>query len=165
MARERLVVAIATWCRAMQIQRDDPEKVLGEHAHQAWIAMQRVAPLLQERVDQDLKQAGFPDLAAYSILWAIDRAGAPIRPRDLGVLLFLPRYKVSRQIDRLVDDGQVMKRKCPEDARGHLLELTQSGRKLRKDMWEIYRPAIAKVMSGVTEAEAEIVARCLNRLA
>lgn len=149
----------------MQIQRDAPQKVLGDHAHEAWIALQRVAPVLQERVDHQLKLAGYPDLAAYSILWAIDRAGEPIRPRDLGLLLFLPRYKVSRQIDRLVDDGQVIKRKCPEDARGHLLELTGSGRKLRKAMWEVYRPAIAEVMEGVGEAEAEMLARLLNRLA
>ena len=148
----------------MQIQRNDAEKVREENAHQAWIALQRVAPLLQERVDLELKRAGFPDLAAYSILWAIDRAGAPIRPRDLGVLLFLPRYKVSRQIDRLVDDGQVIKLKCPEDARGHLLELTASGRKLRKAMWDVYRPAIANVMSGITESEAAVLAKVLNRL-
>lgn len=121
--------------------------------------------MLQERIDQRLRAAGYPDLAAYSILWAIDRAGEPIRPRDLGLLLFLPRYKVSRQIDRLVADGQVVKRKCPEDARGHLLELTASGRKLRKAMWDIYRPAIADAMAGITEAEAEMLAQSLNRLA
>lgn len=149
----------------MQIQRDQSEKVLGENAHAAWIALQRVAPVLQERVDQQLKLLGFPDLAAYSILWAIDRAGEPIRPRDLGLLLFLPRYKVSRQIDRLVEDGQVIKRKCPEDARGHLLELTASGRKLRKAMWEVYRPAIAGVMEGIDEAEAAVLAKLVNRLA
>lgn len=139
--------------------------MLGEDAHAAWIALQRVAPVLQERVDQRLRTAGFPDLAAYSILWAIDRAGEPIRPRDLGLLLFLPRYKVSRQIDRLVEDGHVVKRKCPEDARGHLLELTPCGRRLREAMWDIYRPAIADVMSGVAEREAQFLARTLNQLA
>ncbi len=149
----------------MQVQPQTEQKVLGECAHDAWIALQRVAPLPQEGVDQKLKQQGFPDLAAYSILWAIDRAGAPIRPRDLGVLLFLPRYKVSRQIDRLAEDGQVIKRKCPEDARGHLLELTACGRKLRKAMWDIYRPAIGEVMHGVSEPEAAVLANLLNRLA
>ena len=149
----------------MQAQQETPEKVLGDNAHAAWIALQRVAPVLQERIDHQLKLQGFPDLAAYSILWAIDRAGEPIRPRDLGLLLFLPRYKVSRQIDRLVEDGQVIKRKCPEDARGHLLELTASGKKLRKSMWEIYRPAIAGVMGGLSEADSGLLAKLLNRLA
>lgn len=147
------------------MQVDPSEKLLGEQAHQAWIELQRVAPILQERVDHVLKAAGFPDLAAYSILWAIDRAGEPIRPRDLGLLLFLPRYKVSRQIDRLVEDGQVIKRKCPEDARGHLLELTASGRKLRRAMWETYRPAIAEAMGGISEGQAEVLAETLRRLA
>lgn len=132
---------------------------------QAWIALQRVGPALRERVDEKLAAAGLPDLATYSMLWTIERADAPIRPKDLGLLLFLPRYRISRQVDRLVDEGLVIRQGCPEDARGFLVSLTEAGRKLRLAMWDIYRPAMAEAMAPLSESEAVTISGLLNRLA
>jgi DNA-binding MarR family transcriptional regulator len=129
-----------------------------------WIALQRAAPRLQDRVDERLKAAHLPDLADYSVLWAIERAGGSVRPRDLGVLLFLRRYQVSRRVDDLVRQGLVVKSQCADDARGHLLSLTDCGRAMRHRIWAIYGPAMAEAISPLSEAEALTLANLLSRL-
>jgi DNA-binding MarR family transcriptional regulator len=130
----------------------------------AWVALQRAAPLLRERVDDRLKAEGLPDLADYSILWALDRAGGSVRPRDLGLLLFIPRYQVSRMIERLVGEGLVERQTCPRDRRGHLLALTAKGKATRLAAWAIYGPAMAEAMGGISDSEALILAELVNRL-
>ena len=147
------------------MQEDDHKIPVSDDIQRAWIALQHVGPLLRQRIDDELKTAGMPDLAAYSILWGIDRAGAPIRPRDLGLLLFLERYQISRQIDRMVEEGLVVKRKCPEDKRGHFLDLTEKGRAMRLAMWDIYGPAMARALGPLSHEEARTISTLLNKLA
>jgi DNA-binding MarR family transcriptional regulator len=131
----------------------------------AWVALNRVAPILEEKVGAVLSKAGFPDLSWYSVLWRLELAGEPTRPRDLGLLLFLPRYKLSRLVDRMEAEGLVTRQACPDDARGHLLDLTPKGRDLRKAMWGVYGPAMSDVMGGLDDASALKLADLLNRIA
>lgn len=131
----------------------------------AWVALGRAAPAVQDQVEDALKAADHPSLAWYTVLWEIERAGAPQRPRDLAIPLFIPRYALSRLVDRMEADGLVKKIKCEEDARGHLLDLTEKGRRLRRDMWAVYAPAMEAAMSGISDAEAAELARLLRKLA
>jgi DNA-binding MarR family transcriptional regulator len=147
------------------MQDRGPDIVVPDDIQRAWIALQRVGPALRERVDETLAAAGLPALSIYSVLWTIYRAAEPIRPKDLGLLLFLPRYQISRQIDRLVEDGLVLKEECPEDARGFLVSLTPEGKRLRLAMWGVYGPAMRDAMGPLTEAEARTITELLNRLA
>jgi DNA-binding MarR family transcriptional regulator len=147
------------------LQQPRSRKSPGDAVQAAWVALQRTAPLLQEAVETKLKAAGLPDLSVYSVLWAIERAGGPIRPRDLGLTLFLPRYRVSRLIDAMVEQALVAKQKCPNDLRGHHLALTDKGKALRTQMWAVYGPAMAEAMHGLMANEAETLTRLLDKLA
>jgi DNA-binding MarR family transcriptional regulator len=130
----------------------------------AWVAIQQVALRQQDAVETKLKAAGLPGLAWYSLLWQVERATAPIRQRDLGETLFLPRYAISRQLDRMEEEGLVKRENCPEDARGQFITLTPEGRALRKKMWAIHGPAMAEAMAGLSNKEAEALSDALKKL-
>jgi len=149
----------------LQLQQQHEKNRPSDAIQGAWVALQRVAPQLQEAVELRLKRGGLPDLSVYTVLWSLHRAGGPVRPRDLGLLLFLPRYKVSRLIDSLAADGLVVKQKCPSDLRGHHLILTDEGKALRERMWAVYGPAMKDAMGGITDQEADVLARLLDKLA
>lgn len=131
----------------------------------AWIALGRVAPVIRDKVDNELKAAGLPDLSWYTVLWELERAGRPIRPRDLAIPLFIERYQLSRLVDRMDAEGLVTRKECPEDQRGHLLDLTQKGRALRLKMWAVYAPAMDEAMGRLNDAEALKLAELLYKLA
>jgi len=142
-----------------------PTAAPSDAIQRAWVAVQRVAPIIEEKVGAALSAAGFPELSWYSVLWRLELSGQPTRPRDLGLLLFLPRYKLSRLIDRMEAEGLVTRLSCPEDARGHLLDLTPKGRALRKAMWAVYGPAMSDAMGGIDDEAALKLAELLNRIA
>lgn len=131
----------------------------------AWVALNRVAPIIEEKVGAALSRAGLPGLSWYSVLWRLELSGEPTRPRDLGLLLFLPRYKLSRLVDRMEAEGLITRLACPYDARGHLLDLTPKGRDLRMAMWVVYGPAMVEVMGGIDDEAALKLADLLNRIA
>src|ERR1700754_2677662 len=111
--------------------RNAAVKAPSDPIQRAWIALGRVAPVIRDKVDGELKAAGLPDLSWYTVLWELERAGQPTRPRDLAIPLFIERYQLSRLVDRMETEGLITRRECPEDQRGHLLDLTPKGRALR----------------------------------
>lgn len=134
-------------------------------AERAWIALLRVGPALLDRVEAALKAEGFPPLAWYDVLWELERAGAPLRQRDLGERLLVARYNLSRLLDRLEAEGLVGREACPEDARGQMLKLTRAGKALRQKMWPAYAAAIrAAIADKLSDAEATALAKTLDKL-
>lgn len=138
---------------------------ISKAAEKAWIALNRVAPALLDGAEVAVKAKGFPPLAWYDVLWELERAGEPVRQRDLGSRLLLARYNLSRLLDRLEAEGLIAREECAEDARGQMLRLTPAGRALRQKMWPAYAAAIrAAVEAKLTSAEADTLAKLLGKL-
>ena len=57
--------------------------------------------------------------------------------------------RVKRLVDRMEEEGLVKRISCPEDKRGHLLELTPEGYEMRKRMWTVYAPAMDEAMKRI----------------
>lgn len=152
--------------RWLHLQQHEEEKcgeiVPSDDVQSAWVSVQRAAARLQDAIETKLKAAGLPPLAWYSVLWSLERGG-PQRPRDLGESLFLERYSVSRLLDRIEADGLIEKRECPEDARGHLISVTEAGKATRLKMWKIHGPAMAETMP-VTDPDARKLKAALDKL-
>jgi DNA-binding MarR family transcriptional regulator len=131
-----------------------------------WVALMRVGPIVLDAVEAAAKRAGFPTLAAYDVLWGIERsAEGALRPRELARQLLFPRYGLSRLLDRLERDGLISREICPDDARGQLIRLTAAGRALRARMWPIYAAAmIDAVEARLTGEEASLLAALLGKL-
>lgn len=146
------------------MQQPKAIKVPSDAIQRAWIALARVAPQMTEKVEAALKDADLPGLEWYSVLWGIERTGGPVRPRDLGEALFVKRYNLSRLIDRMEAEGLVLREECDEDARGHMLSLTDKGRKLRLAMWAVHAPAMSAAMSPLSDAEAATLKKLLDKL-
>ena len=132
----------------------------------AWIALSRAQRIALRRVEARLKAARLPPLAWYDALWELEKAGeAGLRPFDLERLMLFEQYNLSRLADRLAKAGLIDRRACPGDARGHMLFITGKGRELRRDMWQVYSPAIEEAVGArLGAAEARTLAALLEKL-
>jgi len=124
----------------------------------------RVSQSIREEVGLALKKANLPDITWYTVLWELERAGKPTRPKDLAIPLFILPYQLSRLVDRMEEEGLVKRISGPEDKRGHLLELTPEGDEMSKRMWTVYAPAMDEAMKRIGDAEALQLAQLLNKL-
>lgn len=130
-----------------------------------WARLLRVARSLTESAEEALKAAGLPPLAWYDALHEIAEAGEDgLRPFQLPERLLLAQYNVSRLLARLEADGLVEKREVAGDGRGQAIRITRAGRDMRRRMWSVYGPAIARIEDRVSPDELAMLARLLGRL-
>jgi DNA-binding MarR family transcriptional regulator len=147
-----------------QNQRTGPARIPSDPIQRAWIALGRVSQAIREDVAVALKNAKLPDITWYTVLWELERAARPTRPKDLAIPLFVLPYQLSRLVDRMEEEGLVRRIACPEDKRGHLLEPTPEGCELRRRMWTVYAPAMDEAMKRIGDSEALQLAQLLNKL-
>jgi DNA-binding MarR family transcriptional regulator len=130
----------------------------------AFVRLVRAQRSVVTGIERAVKDAGYPPLEWYDVLWELEREG-PSRPRDIQDRLLFPQSNLSRLIDRLVSAGLVKRGTCSEDARGQIVCITDAGKDLRKRMWKVHAGAIQSMVGDhLTDKEADQVARLLDRL-
>lgn len=133
---------------------------------ETWALFLTVHSVLVREIEKRLKDAGFPPLAWYDVLWILERTPEQrLRMSALADQLVLTRFNVTRLVDRLVESGLVARRQTKEDGRGFHAVLTEKGRTLRRQMWTVYRPAIVELfnrhLSAAQHAEMQALLRGL----
>lgn len=131
----------------------------------AWIALMRSQSALLRAVETALKAADLPQLSWYDVLLELSRPGVEgLRPMELEKRLLLPQYSTSRLLDRMEKDGLIARVKVPEDARGHLVRITDKGRATQARMWPVYASVLDDAFaSKLADAEADTLGRLLSK--
>ena len=132
----------------------------------AWARLLKASAKLLAFVERDLKEAGLPPLAWYDALLELHRARPHgLRPGDLQQEMLLPQYNVSRLVDRLEASGYAVRRPHPQDGRGQMLQITETGTESDQAhvgrLWPHHRCELCAQAGG---REAERLAKLLSRL-
>lgn len=140
--------------------------VPAEQTIKAWARLLRTQSVLLDRTHAALKAAGLPPLSWYDVLLELHRAGNDgLRQYEIGDHVLLPKYNLSRLIDRLESEGYVARAACPEDGRGNRVRITPAGEHLVKRMWRVYGTVIHEELENrLTAAEISTLAQVLDKL-
>ena len=93
-----------------------------------WRRLLCVETQLEDRLDQELREAHKLSLSEYGVLVHLSEAGpGGLRMSDLAERLLLSRSGLTRRIDTMVRAGLVERRSCPADGRGAMASLTRDG--------------------------------------
>ena len=130
----------------------------------AWEALYRaqVAVLRQLRAE-------FPDggtsITEYDVLFNLSRQpGHALRIRELNKHLLLTQPSVSRLLDRLVARGLVAKSGDPDDARGTVVTLTDSGYAEFRRVGALHSRSIAQRMKVLSPEELQALTAITDKL-
>jgi DNA-binding MarR family transcriptional regulator len=111
----------------------------------AWREVQSVTAELERAIDTDLRDEWDLSLAWFDVLAALQRCGGEARPSELADELRLVRSSLSRRLDRLEEEGWVVRRgRADADHRSVVVELTRRGRALWREMNVTYRRALQR---------------------
>jgi DNA-binding MarR family transcriptional regulator len=130
----------------------------------AFVRLVRAQRCVVLGIERAVKDAGFPPIEWYDVLWELEREG-PSRPRDVQSRLLFPQSNLSRLLDRMEAAGVVERGTCNEDGRGQIVRITDRGRDLRRRMWKVHAAAIEEAIgSRLSNEEAGQLAGLLDRL-
>lgn len=130
-----------------------------------WFAFVRSHRLMIREIERRLAAAGLPAYAWYDVLWGLESGqdGAR-RMHELADALAIERYNLTRLVDRLEKDGLVTRTRSQEDGRAAFAAITDQGRALRKQMWQVYQQAVAELFLAQFDAtERATLAGALER--
>ncbi|MDP9187661.1 MAG: MarR family transcriptional regulator [Actinomycetota bacterium] len=96
-----------------------------------WGGFLRTHARLIRELDHELRREHELPLSSYDVLTQLGSApDERMRMSELADAVLLSRSGLTRLVDRLVSEGLIERRDCPDDARGLLAALTPGGREL-----------------------------------
>jgi DNA-binding MarR family transcriptional regulator len=121
------------------------EEPLAELEAQAWGVLTRAHAALVRGLDADLRTAHGLALGDFAILTLLNRESCrPLRMAALADSALLSPSGLSRAIERLESRRLVRRDRCPDDGRGTLAQLTESGAALLETAGSTHAGAIRK---------------------
>ena len=124
----------------------------------------RAAEKDMRRRSTESMRMGETDLLALRLLIRARSAGHPVRQAELARELGLTVSATSALVDRLVRDGYVERTPHPQDRRSVALQLTSRTDGEVKDTLAPMHAALWDAVSQLSDEEAGVVARFLERL-
>jgi DNA-binding MarR family transcriptional regulator len=129
-------------------------------------ALTRVAYLITRNRRHDLltAAAGVPlDRAAVMVLQQLAESGA-MRPGELAERLEVEAPHITRQVQRLQQDGYVDRAPDPDDRRAHLIQLTPSGRAAADRLREVRQRGMQDALARWPPQELHQLATLFHRM-
>ncbi len=93
----------------------------------AWRALLRARATLLRQLSMDLEQKTGLTLGDFDVLGRLAEAGGTLRMTDLADRTLSSRSGMTRRIDRMAEEGLVRRAGADGDARGVVVELTDTG--------------------------------------
>src|SRR5256714_7518810 len=93
----------------------------------AWQALLRSHATLMRQLERDLAKETDLALADFDVLAQLALAGGSLRMTELADRALISRSGMTRRVTRLVQDGLVRRAHADADARGVVVQLTNSG--------------------------------------
>ncbi|MGB6119972.1 MAG: MarR family transcriptional regulator [Mesorhizobium sp.] len=127
-----------------------------------WIRILRVSRLIEAELRELLKSEFDTTLPRFDVMSALSRVSEGMLMSDLSRFLLVSNGNVTGIVDRLVQDGLVIRSQREGDRRTSIVSLTPQGRDLFARMAEIHEGWINKAMAGVPSHEAKHLADTLK---
>src|SRR5438445_11929089 len=112
---------------AAHLDRILAREVPGRRGLQAWDALLRAHATLLRQLETDLESKTGLALADFDVLAQLAIAGGSLRMTELADRALISRSGMTRRVTRLVQEGLVRRAHADADARGVVVELTNSG--------------------------------------
>ncbi len=116
-------------------------------------------------IDTTMKKEGLPSLKWYDVLWELERNEQGLRPHELTERLLFEQSNLSKLLKRIHQEGLIEEVILKDDRRGKVIQITQSGRNIRRKMWKTYGTLIHEhIGKFVNEEQCEKAAGTLMSL-
>lgn len=130
-----------------------------------WFRFVRAHRCLIREIERRLAAAGLPAYAWYDALWGLESGpDGTRRMNELADVMAIERYNLTRLVDRLEAEGLVTRSRASDDGRGAYASITESGKVLRKKMWQIYEGAVDELfLSQFDDEQQRFFSEALER--
>lgn len=117
-------------------------------------------------IDRRLTEAGHVNLDVYDILVTLEfQEDFRLRMSELAERKAFSRSGLTRLVDRLEEQGLIVREPCPDDKRGAYAVLTDKGQQVRELAWPVFKDAIQELWGQfLTDRKAEDISKLFAKM-
>lgn len=127
-----------------------------------WLRLLAAQRTIENEVRERLRVEHDTTLPRFDVMAALYRTDAGLKMSELSGELRVSNGNVTGIVDRLVNDGLIVREPVPGDRRAMLVQLTDEGRKVFSSMAEAHEGWIDELLGGADVDEAAALAGRLH---
>ena len=120
-----------------------------------WLRLLKMSRRIEADLRENLRREFATTLPRFDVMAALSRYRQGLKMSELSGVLMVSNGNVTGIIDRLVEDGFVMRSPVPHDRRASLVRLTREGREEFARQAAAHEAWIDRLLSEFSAAEAE----------
>ena len=153
--------------RAKRQPRVVPQPAPSKQSLRLWLRLLRTTRTIEADLRERLRLAFNTTLPRFDVMAALDRhaPGAGMSMTALSRHLLVSNGNATVIVDRLVDDGLVVRTTPEADRRSTLVRLTPSGLAQFRIMADTHEAWVAEIFADVAPGEAHSLMHLLDRVA
>ena len=142
------------------------EAIPNPHGVAAWRALIRAHATLMRQLATDLVNDVGLTLGDFDVLAQLGQAGGELRISELAAQAYSSRSGMTRRIDRLVDEGLVVRTNSDADGRGVVVGLTDAGVARLAEAAPVHLRRVRELFAErLSDAELATLASALEKVA
>jgi DNA-binding MarR family transcriptional regulator len=142
------------------------EAIPNEHGLRAWQSLLRAHATLLRQLATDLVDEIGLTLGDFDVLAQLGQAGGELRMSELAAQAYSSRSGMTRRIDRLVDQGLVIRTNSDADGRGVVVALTEAGVTRLAEAVPVHLRQVRELfVDRLTDVELLTLASALDKVA
>lgn len=129
-----------------------------------WIRLLTASRFIEHNVRDKLRTDFETTLPRFDVLAALYRNAKGLKMSEVSAALKVSNGNITGIVDRLVEDGLIIRVAVPGDRRAHLVRLTKRGTSEFEEMAAANETWINDILSGLTGAECTAMIELLARV-
>ncbi len=128
-----------------------------------WLRLLRTTRAIEAELRERLRTRCHTTMPRFDVLAALHRAPRGLRMKELSGRLKVSNGNVTGIVERLVNDGLVMRTTVADDRRASLVRLTRPGRQRFEGMARQHREWVEELLADYDDGEVEQMINLLDR--
>ena len=130
-----------------------------------WLRLLKVSRLIEGELRERLRKEFDSTLPRFDVLAALDRAEHGLRMSELSGVLRVSNGNVTGIVDRLVEEGLLLRVPVEGDRRASLVRLTRKGSESFAAMAQVHERWINELLGDIAPEEAQQISTLLSGVA
>lgn len=130
-----------------------------------WLKILKVSRFVEAELRERLRNEHGSTLPRFDVMAALYRAGDGLKMSELSGVLRVSNGNVTGIVDRLVEEGNVLRVPVENDRRATLVRLTDRGRERFAELAAIHEGWVNELLSDIDPGDARKLAALLSAVA
>lgn len=128
-----------------------------------WLRLLRLTRQIEGELRERLRVNFQMTLPRFDVLAALDRAQEGMMMSELSRMLMVSNGNVTGIVDRLVEEGFVLRSMRDGDRRASIVRLTDKGRRRFAELAGVHKQWVDELLTGLEDDETSLVIGLLGR--